>query len=43
MISEENLCDKNGISVDDITKEICDNELDVCEAYIKKGSGNAPY
>jgi len=37
-VCEENLCDKKDISVDDVTKEICDNQLEVCEAYIKKGT-----
>lgn len=35
-VCTEKLCDKYGVSVDDVTKTICENELNVCEAYIKK-------
>jgi len=38
--SSLNLCNVNGVTLDAVTKDICTNSQDVCEAYIKKGTLN---
>jgi len=37
---ESFVCDSYGVSVNDVTVEICDNGPGACEAYIKKGIVN---
>ena len=34
------LCSDKGVTVGDVTKQICDNTQTTCEAYIKKGTVN---
>jgi len=34
------LCSRNGVHLDDVTRQVCKDNSDTCEVYIKKGHAN---
>ena len=40
LVNGNGLCSDKGVTLDDVTKQICDSTQTTCEAYIKKGTVN---